>query len=411
MISIVQVAGEVRAWDTLLCLSKYPDFCNPSSVTPLPESEICHSLIFTPQRHPIGEDQNRQNALLTELFPLIDWDFYMESQGFTALHQIVCGLSGVDLEFELQNSTVIDELDRSGRSALWYAVKHNRVNYVRKLLEQGANPNIGDPPIWEAVQGPPIYAIMEALLDRGAILNPFTRYGRLLWPKSFFEDKEILALDKLLIKHGIDINHGDYCGVTVLMELARGNVACRLEQLIKHGADIEIADQEGKTAIMHAVESSSLEGFDVLARAGARLDLKTITGSTILHFVIKNEQMGIRWARRERGGLCEAISNADLTKLDLDAKDEDGNRAFDLLRIRNGPQWEEYCRSKHIRTSFALKGYRRIHRKVAICALEKILHQIQEVQGVQEADQYPPLGEYMGRGADDTTVPRAWPAF
>ena len=358
------------------------------------------------------------------------------------LHQIVIGLDGPPLDVELQDSTRIDTLNRRGRSALCYAVKHRRLDYVRDLLEHGADPNIGDPPLWAATAIYADYEITNVLLDYGASLDPnlcpYYRNGWLPWPLGCCDDDD-LAIDKLLISRGININHGAVWygvkDVTILMRLCshKHKMAChssrnkciyqRIEQLLTFGADVEITDAEGKTAIMYAVSAAFSSAFRSLARASARLDVKTLTGSTILHLATTQT-----WDRRSRQGvsrLCEVMCAEDLTHLDIDAEDEDGKTAYDLLRMRNGPNWKGYCRSKGIDDSLYSRGeeaflfdYDYVNweeyiedEMEAVTALEKMLHHIQEVQGVPEENRYPPLGEYGSRDPEEKEVPGAWPAY
>ncbi len=361
----------------------------------------------------------------------------MQRQGFTTLHQIVCGLSGLSLQVELQGSTLINRLDRDGRSAIWYAVRHSKLTYVRMLLEQGADPNIGDPLFWALGNKPPDFPMIELLLDYGASLSHglSPSGGWLPWP-SIRLDSQALETDELLVRYGIDLNHRvnwhGVEGVTILMLVAQNDASHRLKQLIKFGADIESIDEKGKTAIMYATCGSSTKAFETLARAGARIDMKTFTGSTILHFAIARTTSTANtdeWSSVFKvPSLCEAMCDTDLTNIDLEAEDEDGHRAFDLLRGRNGPKWDRYCQAKGNKTYWWL-NLDEAHReemekegefshakdleneKNAICALEKLLHHIQELQGVPESDRYPPLGEYISRDADDKAVPRAWPAY
>ena len=354
---------------------------------------------------------------------MVDWEWYIVSQTFTTLHQIVCGLSGLSLDVGLQGSTSIDELDRDGRSALWYAVTHRRLDYVRRLLEQGANPNIGAPPLWVAAAQYGHFAMTEMLLNSGSSLSPTLsppgRTGWLLWPDEYFNlHKDSLAVDELLVRHGIDLNHRATLrgveGVTILMRLAASGShviqQSRLIQLIQFGADIEITDEEGKTAIMYAVQAPSGQAFAILARAGARLDLKTVTGSTILHFAIAYTADYYTYLRVSE--LDKVMRDADFTKIDVDAKDEDGNRAYDTLRIRNGPNWDGYCKSKGIKTTWTWQDEEELKAELeAISTLENLLHHVQESQGVPEADRYPPLGEYLSRDGEEEVVPGAWPAY
>ena len=358
-------------------------------------------------RYPLRE------TIVTQLLRLIDFDDCIEGQSLTRIHQIVCGLSNVPLDVALQTSTDIDILDSESRSALWYAVTNRRHDYVRILLKRGADPDIGDPPCLMAVERTSNFAITKALLEHGAVLGPFNRISTLDW-WAHIDGPDTLAIDKLLVKHGLDPNHRGSGGRTILMCSAREYLVSgylhrrRLNQLIKLGSDIEIADEVGMTAIMHAAVSASLNAFGILARAGARVDLKSANGGTILHLAVAHEKSRRAW---EIPRLCEIFHDADLTKLDLDAKDGDRHSAFDLLRMRNGPNWEEYCAQIGIEWYGPRNEQEFEDELKAISALEDLLHYVQEVQGVPEADRYPPLGEYCSRIVEEEPVPGAWPVY
>ncbi|KAF6220800.1 hypothetical protein HO133_002480 [Letharia lupina] len=401
--------------ETMFCISNYSDFCHdPWSVTAEAESLVWRLFVLV-ARYPTRNYGDGPYRLLTEILPAVEWECNVESQKFTMLHQIVCGLSNLSLNAELRRSAAINELDRHGRSALWYAVNHRKLDYVRRLLERGADPNTGDPPIWAAVEGYSDYAIVELLLDSGATLSPSGDTGWLPWPYSGWRS-DTLAVDELLVRHGIDLDHraefDGVQGVTILMRLTcdylLSDAAPRLRQLIKFGADIEIADKRGNTAIMYAACAAFPETFDILARAGARLDVKTVTGSTILHLAVTHTSDD----RRNFHRLCEVMRHADITKLDLEAQDKDGNTAFDLLRMKNGPNWEAYCQSKGLNVRLMEYYEDELEFELeTISALEELLRHIQEVQGVPEADRYPPLGEYCARVVEDEPVPGAWPVY
>ena len=410
MRNIIQWLVRRHRWDYLFHLSNYGEYWNPASVTARDGRIIWEILIILPDWSRVAHTQiPLRETMLTEFSRLIDFDDYIESQNFTRIHQIVCGLSNVSLDVELQFSTDINTLDSEGRSALWYAVTHRRHDYVRKLLEMGADPNIGDPPFLSAVDYTPDYMITKALLDYGAILGSFTKtYGLDWWADMHGSDA--LATDELLVKHGLDPNHRGRGGRTILMCLAwqffDDIYAPRLKQLIELGSDTEITDEVGLTAVMHAVCRTSSSAFGVLARAGARVDLKSAKGSTILHLAV-----ACRYSSISSGvpGLCDSMLDADLAKLDLNAKDEDGHMAFELLRMRNGPNWEDYCMQMGM--TYHCPPSQLEDELKAISALEKLLHHVQEVQGVPEADRYPPLGEYCSRVIEEEPVPGAWPVY
>ena len=323
----------------------------------------------------------------------------------------MCGLSKVSLDVELQVSTEIDTLDSRGRSALWYAVAKRRHDYVRILLERGADPNTGDPPFLRALSHFSDFVMTETLLDHGAILGPFNETSTMDWWENLF-GSDALAIDELLVKRGLDPNHRESDGGTILMRVAEAFTgdftSPRLKKLIELGCDVEIADEMGMTAIMYAVYCSSSSAFGVLAHAGARVDLKSTNGRTTLHLAVAHRYA---WLATEVPRLCELFHDVDLTNLDLDAKDKDGHTVFDLLRIRNGPNWEDYRRHTGIYCSSPSYEEEVEDELKTISALEDLLHYVQEVQGVPEADRYPPLGQYCSRIIEEEPVPGAWPMY
>ena len=364
---------------------------------------------------------NQRRSIAFKLQSLIESESYVEMQTTTTLHRIVSGTSDLSLEAELRGLTTIDKLDARGRSALWYAVKYRKLHYVQSLLEHGADPNIGDQPMWVHIDNDEDRAIDSILIHHGlnSSLDMKLQLGYGWLPRFCWTDKgkKHVAIDELLFRHGFNLNDGtSWKGVkdvTFLMRVSSRihrhshGTPQRVEQLIRFGAEVESTDGEGKTAIMYAVIAACGLTFAVLARAGARLDRKTLAGHTILHLAILHKPTQLEYVKR----LCKALSDVDLTALDLDARDEDGNTAYDLLRLRNGPDWEGYYCSRYIDLCLWVPGNEiwLMHEVKGIGALEKLLHHVQTSQGVPEADQYPPLGEYGCRDVQDKPVPGEWP--
>ena len=412
MIRFIQYLVLCHGYDHLIHLSNYPEYWNPSCVTEWVARMIWEDIILIDRPSQVySSDIPVREIVLKKTPPIIDFDDYIEGQSLTRIHQVVCGLSNVLLDVELQCSTDIDTLDSEGRSALWYAVANRRHDYVWQLLKAGADPNIGDPPFLRAMSVVSDYAITEALLDYGANLGIFKDSFNLFWWTSV-HGPDALAIDELLVKHGFDPNHRGDGGETILMRLARepfsDNCPRRLKQLIELGSDKELVDELGMTAIMYAVYHHSSRVFDVLARAGARVDLKSANGSTILHLAVANE---CQWFATQVPRLCELFHDVDLSKVDLDAEDEDGHRAIDLLRMRNGPNWEDYCEHNGIYWPGPSSEKELEDVLKVITELEDLLHYVQEVQGVPEADRYPPLGEYCSRIIEEEPVPGSWPMY
>ena len=420
-ISHLQYAAPRVFWEILVYLSAYGDSTNRSTITPRAERVIWETFILSPFRKTFG----RQRMLRFDLFPMIEWECYIESQSFTMLHQIVCGLSRRSLDIELQSSNNIDELDKDNRSALWYSVAHGHREHVLLLLERGADPNVGDPPITRIRSVRSAYEITKALIEHGATPNfsndrEFwsvweSQGSQDLWYLLFAQPYDDIAIDKLLIDWGIDINHRAVWDgvedVTILMRLSDSYYSrahLGVQQLIELGADLEKMDQKGESAIMYALRKPCPESFEVLARAGARLDVQNTAGNTILHTIILRT-----WDYRRFVKLYEVLlHNVDFTMLDLHARNADGHTALDLLKLRNGLKWEGYCESKEIQTVWISQGMRCLFREEEIPfihAMENLFKDIQDAQGVAEEDRYPPLGEYLSGNVEHEAVPGAWP--
>ena len=362
---------------------------------------------------------------LQDLIPNFPWDDYKESEGLTPLHEIVCRISGRDLDNAVQiHSTDINKLDREGRSPLQLAVRNGNISAVRTLLKRGADPDIPDGmPLREAFDcgNDEMLVLVELLLRSGATVHDS---GRDYIAKEWVECNEfsfwnanpgVFAVDKLLAEHNVNLNHQNdqRQGRTLLIALCIGSFCDgtnspkdRIEQLICLGVDLELRDYRGWNALHYAMWRNAFEIMRVLVHAGARLDVKTNRGDTIAHFAV------IYSSRWRRDDFVEALSEMDLSKLDLDTKNEDGHTAYDLLRKRNGLRWENYCdqlpylgyyNSLHIIQRFPEEEYR------IILALEAFLHRIQDAHGVPKDQQYPPLGEYLSDDNDEDPVPGAWP--
>ena len=421
MILVVQCAAMHQGWDIVEYLLAYGDSSNRSSITPQAESIIWESLVLDPLflKDGLRDISNSSNRCQVDILvsPLIEWECYIEGQGFRILHQIVCGLSRRSLNVELQSSNNINELDKYNRSALWYSVAHGKREYVHLLLERGADPNVGDLPILIASGLHSDYESTKALLDAGATLS-FSNDEEFwkLWPSwpvcwmKCEDEDDTIAIDNLLIRHGIDINHhAKWHGVedaTILMYLSkfcpRFISPLRIQRLIDLGADFEMVDENGESAIMYALHYMNPESFGVLARAGARLDVRDVAGNSILHLLITcTYSISLLYE------LYQVMRNADLTKLDLHSRNAHGHTAFDLLKMRNGLKWDEYCETRGI------KIWRRrcilSDEMDFIRATEELFHDIEDLQDVPEEDRYPPLGEYLSGDDEEEVVPGAWP--
>ena len=359
---------------------------------------------------------------LQDLIPNFPWHEYKEDNRFTLLHEIVCGISGLDLDSALRTRLAdIDRLDCKGKSPLEYAVLFGNITAVQTLLRRGANPMVSNgAPVYEAfrLESAKTVEMTELLLHSGATVN-----GRVgcetakVWMRETcsFGYPWVLALDKLLIEHGMDVNQQSYCGETMLMRLCafwshRMSVD-RIEQLISYGANLELRNDWGATALYLAVANENIKPLKVLIQAGARLDAISDQGEIIAHSAVsfsRSSNFVINFVR--------ALSEVDLARLDLDQRNENGHTAYDLLRKRNGLRWDK-CYKELRKSRLGLRDYpyyywgcrAREDEYEIILALEALLHRIQDSQGIPKNQQYPPLGPYLSDDKDEEPVPGAWP--
>ena len=358
--------------------------------------------------------------------PSFPWDEYKEREGFTLLHEIVCRISGRDLDSALQShSADINKLDHKGRSPLQMAIRHRDTAAVRILLRQGADPNIcNGMPLCQALESVESVRSVESvnfinseekiitklLLGAGATVNRSA--GDKIMAKwiecgSFSFNPDSLAIDKLLVEYGIDIDYQDSKGRTLVMALCRSYCGPasrkRIEQLISYGANVDLRDCDGWTAVHHIVQSDY--GYlKTIVDSGARLDAKTDDGCTFLHLAV---------IYSKRYHKVKMLSEIGLDRLDLDSKNRDGHTAYDLLRKRNGLRWDKYYEKLYPRREpidfFNLMPHLSEHEYKVILALEALLHRVQDSQGVPTDQQYLPLGEYLSDDKDENPVPGAWP--
>lgn len=131
----------------------------------------------------------------------------------------------------------IDSVDAQGRSALYRASSEGKVDAMRVLLDQKANPNLrannGSTPLIEATTN----AKLEAA--------------------------------QLLIEHGADVNTGDANQTTPLMIAAQTSPYIKdpvpfIKLLLEHGAKRGLTDSQGRVALQRAVESKNAAAVELL---------------------------------------------------------------------------------------------------------------------------------------------------
>ena len=388
--------------------------------------------------HPKTVRQKQQ----VEAASRVDWDDYIEDGSLTELHLIARGLRNRDLETYIRAHTEeLEKNDELGHGPLWYASLFGELADTRTLLKYGAilNEDTFDFSYFFLNFGSKAFDVMEEHLSSGALKRLFKEGCARDWfvdlPTRHLDIDEPLAVDKLCLEHGFDVNHKAYRGETVLMSMLQESypgLALRVKQLLDHGADLELTDIYGKTALHHCIEPDlpcdiDPKTFNVLIENGARLDYRTRDGTTILHALIFNVV---------QLGPIEIIFHSDISGLLLDAKDSNGYTAFDLLILRarllrqefgdcsvsleadHIIQYTKRCEGHNIVVILG-KWIRRanepnMERKV-LTAFEALLHKVQEVQGIPPSEQYPSIESVLDQEDMEAEasrlegLPGSWP--
>ncbi len=379
-------------------------------------------------------------AQQVEAVSKVDWGEYIEDGDLTELHLIASGLSNRDLETYIRAHP--EELEKGndlGHGPLWYASMFGELTDIRTLLKYGArlDENTFNFSGFFASFGSKAFDIMEEHLSSGALKSLVKKVCASDWFRflntSQLDDDEILAVDKLCLEYGFDVNYEFYQGQTLLMQMLQNShpgLPLRVKQLLDHGADLELTDDHGKTALHHFIEANGhidAKTFNVLVENGARLGYRTMDGTTLLHALILNVIQ------------LEPIKitlQSDISGLLLDAKDSDGYSAFDLLILRARLLREEFgdcsvsleaghiiqyrmhCEAHHIVVILG-KWIRRanepdMERKL-LAAFEALLHKVQEVQGIPSEEQYPSVESVLDQEDIDAEgsrlegLPGSWP--
>ena len=369
----------------------------------------------------------------------VDWDEYIEDGRLTELHLIVSGLRNRDLEKYIRaHPEELERTDYMGFSPLRYAGINGELADFDMLLKYGATINEKNFHLSTilSIAGSKAFDVMEKHLSSAA-LRSIIREG---YARSWFVDShsgyldcdETLAVDKLCLQHGLDVNDEDYQeGTTLLMEMLRRSypiLPLRVKQLLDHGADLELTDIYGNTTLHHLIETYwnydiTPKTLTMLLEKGARLDYRTRDGTTMLHALVFNV------AHLEP---IEIISHSDISGLLLDAKDRDGYTAFDLLILRArllrqdpgdcpvSPEvWQDDIYEVFNTVIILEKLMNRaiepdMERKV-LTAFEALLHKVQELQGIPPEEQYPSVESVLDKEDKDAEasrlegLPGSWP--
>lgn len=258
----------------------------------------------------------------------IDIQELAETQQYSTLHKILLGLSKLDLESQLTESTVdIDAPDTLNRTPLWWASIRGDGNAVRSLLEHGASldkrPGSYHGPLHVA-KSP---AIVKLLLDYGEHVDCRDEVGRTpLHCCAYRGGYRAGGVDllKALLDCGADVHAQTHAGHTPLHYASMFGCVDYITLLLNRGAFIEARKQDGHTPLMDAIHCGWPRAVNLLLQNRADHTAVSAQGKTILHIC----------ASRGDISMFNVLAFARLPGIDVDAKDSHGLTALDYLYQR-----------------------------------------------------------------------------
>lgn len=228
----------------------------------------------------------------------------------------------LDLMAKLLTSTRSDANAQdpvSGLRPLTCAIRGNRPDAIRMLLEAGAKPYAcnrdGSIPLVYAASGNNVEAV-QLLLDHGADVDQTDGDGMTALRSAVFIRSEKMA--GLLLDRGADINQLNTQDQTLLFDAIALRQPSMIALLLDRGIDIEHVDQQECTALCHAVRLGHMEETGMLlARGAEQAHSGRLLGTPVM--------IAARNGNAEVLGLLMTTHNVY-----YNMKDEEGNTALHL---------------------------------------------------------------------------------
>ena len=165
----------------------------------------------------------------------------------------------------------------------------NLFNFVRKIIETGANVNwkdkIGNTALNRAAHLGEVECI-KTLIEAGAEINSGSPTALL----AAASEGHVQCV-KLLVQEGADLDIRNKNGLTALMAAElKGYMEC-VKLLIQEGTDLDIRNEDGMPALVWAVFEGQVENMKLLIQEGADPDKRDKDGLTALMVAAANGQV------------------------------------------------------------------------------------------------------------------------
>ncbi|MBN2135920.1 MAG: ankyrin repeat domain-containing protein [Acidobacteria bacterium] len=216
---------------------------------------------------------------------------YLDREGWGALHWAVRAERPESVKFLLEHNPQVDlKTIEENYTALHlvcktkYRMKKNRLQIAEMLLNAGADPDVKDESSTTPLHMAVTYGFKELvvmLIQRGAQINAETGYHNLT-PLHEAASAGNLELVKMLISMSADVNADGRSGWTPLHAAKDAEVA---KVLVEAGAKVNAVSSKGLTPLSEAIAKGDRQLSEYLISVGADVTHKlTKTNRTLLHY-------------------------------------------------------------------------------------------------------------------------------
>ena len=219
-------------------------------------------------------------------------------------------------EEEKETPQIVQLKEIDEKSALMMACKNKKLEEVKSLMKEGADPNVSNKNGLTAlmmVVSDGYLEIAEVLVKNGADTNLKEKMGKnALMMACENEDFEMV---KTLVENGADTNERNKDGWTALMVVSRDGGCEVANLLVENGADPNLKDNSGNTALMKACQEANFEMITCLVKNGADVNESNNNNWSVLMVV-------------SRAGECKITKFLIEHGADLNRKEKKGNTAL-----------------------------------------------------------------------------------
>jgi len=281
----------------------------------------------------------------------------VEKYQFSKIHRLVLGIlptSELEQELDQTPSTVINQTDAQGKTALLWASRRGDETLVRLLLEHAANPNISDrmrrSPLHMACRAKSVPAI-KLLIKYGADTGAHNFINEMPAHYACYEEDSSRLLQPLIEK-GIDVNAPSKFGRTLLDIVVQKDFSVATRYLLDYGAIAAGAVMSGwqLKPLGRAVIYRAHRSAQVLLTMGCDEGFIDSQGHSILHIIaqygnletihcLRSLRLGVEYADQKN-----KVGRSPFDVVKLHADDERFLHAFEemLEDIREADYPENY---------------------------------------------------------------------